>query len=255
MRYLLQTVALFALFFSTQSCFAEDRKIDINWCLLSYPEGAECHKTGARLPFSSLELPVTRKDVLQAIQSLATSGYGTAYRNIGVKEDWDHGHILMTDDKVPRAILFHTQEVRRPDGLDPEYSSELRKTDLYAPNEIFNGLDRTKRSWIFFLKSRKLALANRFVFDTKPSDEYESVWSSLLEHYTFNSRNLDPKKLGFKIDKDITHESGFFFHKVECPNFSELEMENGNILQIRLRDKTSTCLYVHSTTYVPAFPK
>jgi hypothetical protein len=159
------------------------------------------------------ELATSRIEKL--LQTFVTRTYGKAFRYIGETEDFDHGHVLFTADKLteqqrlrPFAILYHTQE--------NAYAARWKGT--VAPR--FDYLDPTTRNWLQWLTPNEPGLDGEIIVNAREfmsERESKALFFNEVEpvegqHYTVHGFQIDQQRVGFGVLGEIQLN----FKGIEC---------------------------------------
>ena len=196
--------------------------------------------TGKIYRFEKMGWPseVSKAQIEAAIQALVTRGYGTAFRYIGVTEDWNHGHLTWDiDSQKVIGIIFHTQE-----GLLPYFL--LDSPNLYVQDGLLNGLDRSQRSWIYFFESNDILNLKTYALQEKPDSIDLELWNAWTRLGSYRPENVDPKKIGKHLGyEDKSQRDSIHFYRMNCPAMTDLKYENSNVIKIRVNNE-NVCLYL-----------
>lgn len=134
--------------------------------------------------------PLTTSEAQTLLQRFADAGYRKAFRHLGDRRDFDHGHLLLDPAGKPRAILYHTQEL-----------------GLYETGE-FASFDPTSRNWLQWVDTGTVEKADRYERQEYPPT---GPWRAfvltelpgLRAHGTITDRMLDPERLGFTVATSV----------------------------------------------------
>jgi len=231
---------LISLLLSLKPNYSAQSYIHVTQCGPSQIQTPGCQSKKPILEFSTLKHPQSlNKDmVTDAIQSLATSGYATAYKQIGISVDWDHGHLLVDEANNSLALLFHTQEgivIGRQLKNNEELFAHL--DELYLPGNVLHGLDRSQRNHLY-LFGGGLKPAKDFTWDTRPSKIGQVLWDAWQRGLTITSYMLDESKLG----SQFVESGAFFFHVIDCA--STTPSPTNNIIAVDIPTQGKRCLYL-----------
>ena len=153
------------------------------------------------------------------LQRFVSQVYGRAIENIGVPEDFDHGHLLYRQGRdgrpAPFAILYHLQE------------------DASLAEEFQRRLDPDSRNWLQWIDSPERPAENARAYARQ---KQPAAFRSFAEANTIISLMLDPQLLGGQVVRDAQ----WSFRRADCGADHAYDFE------VRLPSSEALCLRLNS---------
>lgn len=173
--------------------------------------------------YDALGLPMDKARLSGFLQRFVSSGYDRGFRRLGEEQDFDHGHLLLAaETDAPVAILYHTQELKAVEGLDPG-----------------------ARSWLQWLDGRGVEDARRYERRAYPrSADWD--WFVLRQlpglraRSTVTDRMLDPGRLGTELGSSVQ----WTFTRTPCG--AKAPDPASAVVRVSLPDGAPVCLALGS---------
>jgi hypothetical protein len=141
----------------------------------------------AVFPYSEQKIDLSKEEFRSLIQAAVDVMYLKGFRYLGDPRDFDHGHIMFSDQpsltpggSTVVMILYHTQE-------DAFYYNRDN------PGSQFDYINPWARNWVQWRKNKKVENANKFLLEKLDPANYK------INHYTTHEAMLDQKRLGVKL--------------------------------------------------------
>ena len=178
----------------------------------------------------------TEKRIEKLLQDVVDTIYHKGFRYLGVDEDFFHGHLLFTMDKLtdegrffPFAILYHTQESAK----HAHWGSKVDKKYDY--------LNVQTRNWIQWLDGRHDRQIENARYYADESEKNLSLFFDVHdpiegESFTIHAHNLSDAKLGYTIVGALQFE----FYKSDCSDHPGLYTRGP--VRVTLADGEEVCL-------------
>lgn len=190
----------------------------------------------AVFPFAVQGLDLSKEEFRSLIQEATDAMYLKGFRYLGDPRDFDHGHLLYSDDLPSNpdamppvvALLYHTQE----NAFDYH---------LNDPGSRFDYVDPWARNWVQWVDSKKVANAKDYV----PKDldyDYE------LNHFTIHEFMLDSGLLNLRLSKKYSKQ--FLFSDATNKDIPyECRGSKSNLITVVLPSGESKTLALLSDKY------
>lgn len=186
-----------------------------------------------------VKIGFTKKLVEEILQHFYLSELGKSFSQIGIWDDFFHGHYLHSKNKKVIGILFHTQENWKTPGVPKDIKD-------------YKFLNKNQRNMIYWLdgeKKGKIENADSYV-DSNLTGPY---WKKFKDHGTVTPDMIDEKKIGYKLkyiskkpnsSTKINVPEGFHFFQVDCSFLKKDQLEQSSIIQIKNNENVPICLDV-----------
>ena len=203
--------------------------------------------------------PISAQKLQLLLQRFIDSQFEKAFRYIGDKNDFFHGHLLFTDDLPldkegrlePFAILYHTQE-------------DAHEHHLRDPGGPYDYLNPHTRSWVQMIDSQDkqsgpIFNAFQLMFDFFPNDaDSHSSLNATKERYTVFTTQLDTNKFPAAYRRNIVGQMQIEFYESNCePEANPLFILYGiGQISVEIPNQYTPCLNVWSSSgYSPVKPR
>jgi hypothetical protein len=159
------------------------------------------------------------------LQRFVNEQYLKSFRDLGVEDDFDHGHLLF-DAKSPQrpvAILYHTQEL-----------------------SDYPDMDHSARNWLQWVDRGTIEDAARYERKDYPHSAYWDWFkyrelAALRRRHTILDKMLDPALLG----AEVSQSRQWVFTRVACPQ--SRPGADSDLIRIALPSGSVVCLALSQT--------
>lgn len=180
------------------------------------------------------------------VQDMVDETHGIGFRYIGVDEDFFHGHVLFTMDRLtdegrlfPFAVVYHTQEdagkAHWGQGTDSKY-------------DYLNVQTRNWLQWIDGRDGQKIYNARDYL-DEKQKDKslfFETTEPIKGQAFTIHAHNLSVEKLKYSVVGELQFE----FYKSDCQESWHNDYYGRGPIKVTMPNQELVCLKLTTSVFI-----